>query len=132
MTSSSETETLLARSYQIVACPRCRAKFRFNRHPSPLIDQYGFENYHLECKRCYARLLGIVDPRDDKLVFCPESIRRRLPKARKAHEGPTHPGEADPLLAAIKKLTPEGRKHVEQFIEFACYRWGKRAKGKST
>jgi hypothetical protein len=122
MTSSSETETLLARSYQIVACPKCRAKFRFNKHPSPLIDQYGFENYSLECKRCFVRLRAVADPRDDKLVVCLESIRRRKVQT----------GEADPLLAAINKLTPEGRRHVEQAIEFACYRWGERAKGKST
>jgi hypothetical protein len=79
MTSSSANETPMARSYQIVACPKCHAKFRFYRSPSPLIDESGFENYRLECMRCDTRLRGIIDPADNKLVLSEESVRRKRP-----------------------------------------------------
>lgn len=54
---------------QIVACPKCDARFIFCRSPSPRIDSCGFESYSVECEECGARLDGIIDPYDDKLLL---------------------------------------------------------------
>jgi hypothetical protein len=35
----------------------------------PHIDEWGFENYSLECKQCGATLAGIIDPADDALLL---------------------------------------------------------------
>jgi hypothetical protein len=84
MTSSLANETPLARSYQIVACPKCHAKFRFYRSPLPEIDERGFESYNLECMRCDAPILAIIDPADNKLVLSEESGRRAEKGERKS------------------------------------------------
>jgi hypothetical protein len=84
------TETPLARSYQIVACPKCHANFRFYKSLSPHIDERGFESYSLECMRCDARLLGIIDPADNKLVLSEESgpaSKKGRTKAKKVSGG---------------------------------------------
>jgi hypothetical protein len=54
---------------QIIACPRCEARFFFSRSPDPFIDACGFESYALECRECAAPLAGIVDPLDDTLLI---------------------------------------------------------------
>jgi hypothetical protein len=86
MASSSANKTPLARSYQIVACPKCHAKFRFYRSLSPQIDERGFESYNLECTRCDAPILGIVDPADNKLLLSRESARRAEKGERRAQK----------------------------------------------
>jgi len=87
MASYSPNKIRLARSYQIVACPSCRAKFRFYRL-SPQIDERGFESYNLECTRCDASILGIVDPADNTLLLSEESTRRKPPVAEKGERKP--------------------------------------------
>jgi hypothetical protein len=59
----------LAQGFQIVACPKCHAKFRFYRSASPHIDESGFESYRIECVGCEALLIGIIDPADNKLLL---------------------------------------------------------------
>lgn len=54
---------------QVVACPKCDAQLTFCRSQSSQIDSCGFESYSLECKECRARLVGIVDPDDEKLLL---------------------------------------------------------------
>jgi hypothetical protein len=83
MASYSPNKIRLARSYQIVACPSCHAKFRFYRSLSPQIDERGFESYNLECTRCDAPILGIVDPADNTLLLSQESARRAKKGERK-------------------------------------------------
>jgi hypothetical protein len=76
--------------YQIVACPKCHAKFRFYRSHSPEIDERGFESYSLECMRCDTRLMGILDPADNKLVLSEESgpaSRKGRTKTKKVSGG---------------------------------------------
>jgi hypothetical protein len=41
----------------------------FYRSRTPRIDSSGFESYSLECKECRARLAGIIDPYDEKLLL---------------------------------------------------------------
>jgi hypothetical protein len=88
MASSSANETPLARSYQTVACPKCHAKFRFYRRLSPPINEHGFESYNLECMRCGASILGIIEPVDNELVLSIESSRRKRPIAEKGERTP--------------------------------------------
>ena len=88
MASSSANKTSLARSFRIVACPKCRAKLRFYRSPSPEIDERGFESYNIECTRCFALILGIVDPADNTLLLSEENLRRELPVAEKGERKP--------------------------------------------
>jgi hypothetical protein len=50
-------------------CPSCGARLNLHRSHTPEIDSCGFESYRLECKECGARLAGIIDPFDDKLLL---------------------------------------------------------------
>jgi predicted nucleic acid-binding Zn ribbon protein len=52
----------------LVECPRCTTRLKIIRRRVPLIDSCGFESYSFECDGCGARLVGIVDPFDDKLL----------------------------------------------------------------
>ena len=54
---------------QVVACPKCDARLTFCRSQISQIDSCGFESYSLECKGCGARLVGIVDPSDERLLL---------------------------------------------------------------
>ncbi len=56
-------------SAQLIACPTCSARFTFYRSHAPHIDSCGFESYSLECKECGARLTGIIDPNNEKLLL---------------------------------------------------------------
>ena len=68
MSSSTSIKDLVGYP-QIVACPKCNAQFRFYRSNAPHIDACGFEHYTLECVRCDAALIGIIDPADNKLLL---------------------------------------------------------------
>ena len=54
---------------QVVACPKCGARFTFCRSPDPQIDNCGFECYSLKCEECNVPLSGILDPYDETLLF---------------------------------------------------------------
>jgi hypothetical protein len=54
---------------QLVACPRCTARFVFCRSEDATIDACGFESYTFACKECGASLTGIIDPLDDALLI---------------------------------------------------------------
>ena len=54
---------------QIIACPKCEARFTFYRSPTPQIDSFGFESYSLECKECGTQLAGIIDPNGEELLL---------------------------------------------------------------
>ena len=88
MASTSPNKSFMTRSYQIVVCPKCHAKFRCYRSLSPPINEHGFESYHLECKRCDASILAIIDPADNELVLSEESSRRKRPVAEKVERTP--------------------------------------------
>jgi len=54
---------------ELVGCPKCAARLRFQRNSFPLMDSCGFESYSLGCDECGAQLVGIIDPADDQLVL---------------------------------------------------------------
>lgn len=68
-TFMSVDEPKKTRQVQGVKCPECGALLIFSRSRSPSIDSCGFECYRLECKECGARLAGVIDPSDDKLLL---------------------------------------------------------------
>ena len=49
--------------------PDLQCRFTFYRSHSPHIDACGFDSYSLECKDCGARLAGIFDPANEKLLL---------------------------------------------------------------
>lgn len=55
----------------IASCPKCRARLTGFRNCPALIDSCGFETYNIQCNKCEARLVGIVDPLDEKLLVTP-------------------------------------------------------------
>jgi hypothetical protein len=65
---SGDRPTTLGRA-QLIACPKCDARFPFYRSPTPRIDSCGFESYSLECKECGTQLAGIIDPNDEELLL---------------------------------------------------------------
>jgi len=65
--TNGETNTISAT--QLIGCPRCSARLRFQRNSFPLIDGCGFESYSLACDQCGAQLAGIIDPVDDQLLL---------------------------------------------------------------
>ena len=52
----------------VVECPKCAARLTIIRRPVPFIESCGFESYSFECDGCGARVVGIVDPFDNKLL----------------------------------------------------------------
>jgi len=54
---------------ELIECPKCAARLTFNRRPAAPIDPCGFESYILECDRCGAELVGVIDPFDDRLLI---------------------------------------------------------------
>jgi hypothetical protein len=64
----TEGEASTLSGAELVECPKCAARLTFQRLPVPLIDSCGFESYSLECDRCGAQLVGIIDPLDDQLL----------------------------------------------------------------
>ena len=40
-----------------------------SRSRTPRVDDCGFESYRLQCKECGAKLVGIIDPSDDKWLL---------------------------------------------------------------
>ncbi len=77
MALRSSNNAFHAKTFQIVACPHCRLQFRFYRSSVPHIDECGFESYSLECLRCDARLNGIIDPADDKLLLSGTQLQNK-------------------------------------------------------
>jgi len=77
MSGSSSNKVPLVHGSQIVTCPHCRLNFKFYRSSSPHIDECGFENYRLECLRCDARLYGIIDPADGKLLLSGTELQNK-------------------------------------------------------
>jgi hypothetical protein len=69
MSISSSNDVFEAKTFQIVACSHCRLHLRFYRSGSPDIDECGFENYSLECRRCDAASHGTIDPADYKQLL---------------------------------------------------------------
>ena len=53
----------------LVECPRCAARLIFSNRPVPQIDSCGFESYCIKCGQCGAKLAGIIDPCDDRLLI---------------------------------------------------------------
>jgi len=66
--AEGETNTI-SETEQLVGCPKCSARLRFQRSSFPLMDSWGFEAYSLECDQCGAHLVGIIDPIDDQLLL---------------------------------------------------------------
>jgi hypothetical protein len=66
---ASSIKTLSVLISEKVACPRCDPTFKFYRCGRPDIDGCGFERYSFACAACGLTFVGIVDPRDDKLLL---------------------------------------------------------------
>ena len=66
--AKDETNTI-SETEQLIGCPKCSARLRFQRSSFPLMDSCGFETYSLECDQCGAQLVGIIDPADDQLLL---------------------------------------------------------------
>jgi hypothetical protein len=67
MTPSIETSSVL--KSEDIACPKCEPSFEFYRTARPPIDACGFESYSLTCGGCGLMFVGIIDPRDDRLLL---------------------------------------------------------------
>jgi hypothetical protein len=67
MTPSFKTSSVL--NLKKIACPKCDPMFQFYASDGPFIDGCGFESYSLICKVCGLTYVGIIDPRDDKLLL---------------------------------------------------------------
>jgi hypothetical protein len=65
----TETSLSTASDAQIIACPRCAVWLTFARSYPSRIDACGFENYSLNCPKCYARFEGFIDPADEALLL---------------------------------------------------------------
>jgi len=66
--AEDETNTI-SKTEQLIGCPKCSARLRFQRSSFPLMDSCGFESYSLECDQCGAQLVGVIDPLDDQLLL---------------------------------------------------------------
>jgi len=55
----------------VVDCPQCGAQLTRGRSRTAPIDSCGFETYNIQCGRCDARLVGMIDPVDDTLLVTP-------------------------------------------------------------
>jgi hypothetical protein len=66
--AEGETNTM-SETEQLIGCPKCFARLRFQRSSFPPMDSCGFETYSLECDQCGAQLIGIIDPVDDQLLL---------------------------------------------------------------
>jgi hypothetical protein len=67
--SMSEALFSAASDAQVIACPRCGTGWSFARSYPSRIDSCGFENYSLNCPKCYARFEGFIDPTDEALLL---------------------------------------------------------------
>jgi hypothetical protein len=56
-----------------VDCPQCGARLTRVRSRTALIDSCGFEIYNIQCDRCDAHLVGLIDPVDDTLLVTPSA-----------------------------------------------------------
>lgn len=54
---------------QATVCPACRGRLTFRGSAPPRIDACGFETYALDCPRCGATLVGVIDPLDGTLLL---------------------------------------------------------------
>jgi hypothetical protein len=66
---ASSIKTLNVLKSDKIACPKCDPTFKFYRCERPFIDGCGFESYSVRCGGCGLTFVGIVDPRDDKLLL---------------------------------------------------------------
>jgi len=66
--AEGETNTI-SETEQLIGCPKCSARLRFQRSSFPLMDSCGFESYSLKCHQCGAQLVGVIDPLDDQLLL---------------------------------------------------------------
>ena len=52
----------------IADCPKCGTRITCFGNRTAQIDSCGFETYNFQCEKCGARLDGIIDPFDEKLL----------------------------------------------------------------